>query len=91
MPVKREADPFIKPDPDAKRVKREGGDGNFSLSSIPMAPSPAAFASPTSSALTPKIEGGDRKHFGPVSAPHDATLRYSCLECATACQGTLGL
>lgn len=67
MSLKREADPFIKPDPDAKRVKTEGGDGSFSLSSIPMAPPPAAFAPSTSSTFAPKIEGGDRKPFGPVS------------------------
>lgn len=69
MSLKREADPFIKPDPDAKRVKTEGGDGNFSLSSIPMAPPPpAAFAPSATSAVGPKIEGGDRKPLGPVSA-----------------------
>ncbi|KAK7718609.1 hypothetical protein SLS64_002569 [Diaporthe eres] len=66
MSLKREADPFIKPDPDAKRVKTEGGDGNFSLSSIPMAPPPTAYAFSTSSAIAPKIEGGDRKPLGPA-------------------------
>lgn len=67
MSLKREAGPFIKPDPDAKRVKTEGGDGSFSLSSIPMAPPPAAFVPSTSSAVAPKIEGGDRKPLGLVS------------------------
>lgn len=76
MSLKREADPFIKPDPDAKRVKREGGDGNFSLSSIPMAPAPATFAPSTSSAVVPKIEGGDRKPLGPVSLSDGATLGF---------------
>ncbi|KAL1873549.1 hypothetical protein Daus18300_003912 [Diaporthe australafricana] len=65
MSRKRAADPFIKPDPGAKRVKREG-DGNFSLSSIPMAP-PPAFASSTSSAIVPKFESGDRKPLGPTA------------------------
>ncbi|KAG6368284.1 hypothetical protein INS49_002489 [Diaporthe citri] len=64
MSLKREADPFIKPDPDAKRVKTEGADDNFSLSSIPMAPPPAAFASSTSSDIARKIESGDRKALG---------------------------
>lgn len=85
MSLKREADPFIKPDPDAKRVKTEGGEGNFSLSSIPMAPPPAAFASSTSSAIAPKIEGGDRKPLGPVSGSHDATLRCLSPDSALAC------
>lgn len=76
MSLKREADPFIKPDPDAKRVKTEGGDGNFSLSAIPMAPPPAAFASSTSSAVAPKVEGGDRKPLGPVSGFLNSTSRY---------------
>lgn len=76
MSLKREADPFIKPDPDAKRVKTEGGNGNFSLSSIPMAPPPAAFAPSTSSAVVPKIEGGDRKPLGPVSLSDGATLIF---------------
>lgn len=76
MSLKREADPFIKPDPDAKRVKTEGGDGNFSLSSIPMAPTPAAFAPSATSAVGPKIEGGDRKPLGPVSGSRDATLGF---------------
>ncbi|KAI3395017.1 hypothetical protein diail_1906, partial [Diaporthe ilicicola] len=66
MSHKRGADPFIKPDPDAKRVKREGGDGNFSLSSIPMAPPPAPLANSTPSAMAPKFEGGDRKPLGPA-------------------------
>ncbi|KAJ0122618.1 hypothetical protein J7T55_003133 [Diaporthe amygdali] len=61
MPLKREAEPFIKPDPDAKRVKREGGDDNFSLSSIPMAPPSAAFASSNSFTIAPKTEVGDHK------------------------------
>ncbi|KAK2597232.1 hypothetical protein N8I77_013093 [Diaporthe amygdali] len=61
MPVKREAEPFIKPDPDAKRVKREGGDDNLSLSSIPMAPPSAAFASSNFSTIAPKTEVGDHK------------------------------
>lgn len=76
MSLKREADPFIKPDPDAKRVKTEGGDGSFSLSSTPMAPPPAAFAPSTSSAVTSKIEGGDRKPLGLVSGFCNCTLRY---------------
>lgn len=80
MSLKREADPFIKPDPDAKRVKTEGGDGYFSLASIPMAPRPATFASSTSSAIAPKTEGGDRKPLGPVSGFHNAVLRYLLLE-----------
>lgn len=85
MSLKREADPFIKPDPDAKRVKTEGGDGNFSLYSIPMAPPPAVSASSTSSAIAPKIEGGDRKPLGPVSDSHHATLRCLSPESALAC------
>ncbi|KAG8163351.1 hypothetical protein KVR01_006648 [Diaporthe batatas] len=66
MPVKREADPsFIKPDP-GKRIKREGGDGNFGLSSIPLAPTHAHTASGISSAAAPKFEGGDRKPLAPA-------------------------
>ncbi|KAK7744096.1 hypothetical protein SLS53_003616 [Cytospora paraplurivora] len=52
MATKREADAFVKADPDAKRVKREGGAANLSLASIPMAPS---------SSTTPKSEFKDRK------------------------------
>lgn len=60
MPVKRGADPsFIKPDP-GKRIKREGGDGNISLSSIPMAPTRAQATT------APKFEGGDRKPLAPA-------------------------
>ncbi|ROW14854.1 hypothetical protein VPNG_03844 [Cytospora leucostoma] len=68
MATKREADAFIKADPDAKRVKREGGAANLSLASIPMAPS---------SSTTPKSEFSDRKpldaipnHGEPSIAPY---------------------
>lgn len=66
MDRKRPADVAIKPDPDAKRVKREGGD-HFDMYSLPMGP-PAAAS--TSASVVPKVEHGgdghDRKPLGPV-------------------------
>lgn len=91
MSLKREADPFIKPDPDAKRVKMEGGDSSFSLSSIPMAPPPAAFSFSTPSGIAPKIEGGERKPLGPVSGSPDPTLCFLSPKRALACQQVLKL
>lgn len=91
MSLKREADPFIKPDPDAKRVKTEGGDCNFSLSSIPMAPPSTVFASSTSSGIAPKIEGGERKPLGLVSGSRHATLWFLSPKSALACQQFLKL
>lgn len=61
MPLKREASSFAKADPDAKRVKREGGGGNINLASIPMAPVSAVS----------KFDVKDRKPLdvGAVSVP----------------------
>lgn len=59
MASKRGPGSFIKADPDAKRVKREGGAGDISLASIPMAPTSAVSAS--SSAVVHKFDAKDRK------------------------------
>ncbi|ROV94298.1 hypothetical protein VMCG_08663 [Cytospora schulzeri] len=68
MAPKRGAGGLIKADPDAKRVKREGGAGdNIDLSSIPMAPTYTASA--FSSAVVPKFDVNDRKPLGTDVAP----------------------
>ena len=80
MAPKREADGFIKADPDAKRVKREGGGASISLDSIPWAPAVSA----SSPAVMPKSEAEDRKLKDAVSLPLVTILPLALLPCLSS-------
>lgn len=67
MDRKRPAEAYIKPDPELKRVKKEDGDDNFDLSSIPRAPPSTADYS--SSTIVKTESSGDRKPLSQVCHP----------------------